>query len=161
MLITRRLVLSCVAAAGLAMQAAADPAAKEPLTPEQAWKQEDGATITIRFEVRKDYAVADAAEGEIHLVSLMSGRFQDAHTSSFRVVVTDKCRKDLARIGVAKLGAHFAGRDVTVRGKVTRVTYPVGGQGGQGFTGGIYRELRSSTIVALTIDSLDQFVSVR
>ena len=158
MSITRREVLSCVVAAGLALPAGAAPVAKEPLTPEQAWRQEDGATITVRFEIRKGFAVADAAEGEIYLVHLTSsGRLAEAGQSSFRVVVTDKCRKDFARIGVATLGAHFAGRVVTVRGKVSRATHP----GAGGHTGGMYRELTSLTIVALTIDSLDQFVSVR
>jgi hypothetical protein len=151
-------MLSCVVAAGLVLPAGADPVGKEPLTSEQAWRQEDGATITVKFEVRKDFAVADAAEGEIYLVHLTSsGRLAEAGQSSFRVVVTDKCRKDFTRIGVVTLGTHFAGRVVTVRGRVSRVTHP----GAGGFTGGMYRELTSSSIVALTIDSLDQFVSVR
>jgi len=86
-----------------------------------------------------------------------SGRWAEAVQSSFRVVMTDKCRKDFVRIGVATLGTHFAGRVVTVRGKVSRVVHP----GAGGYTGGMHRELTSSTIVALTIDSLDQLVSVR
>ena len=106
----------------------------------------------------KDFAVADAAEGEIYLVYLTSStQFAAGNRSDFRVVVTDKCRKDFARIGVAKLGADFAGRVVTMRGKVSKATHP----GAGGHTGGVYHEPASLTMVALTIDSLDQFVSVR
>lgn len=131
---------------------------KDPLTPDQAWRQEDGATITVRFQVRKGFAVADAVEGEIYLVHLTSsGRLAEVGQSSFRVAVTDRCRKDFARIGVVTLGAHFAGRNVTVRGKVSRVTHNQGGRD----TGGMAGNPTSLTIVTLTIDSLDQFVSVR
>jgi hypothetical protein len=158
MSIPRREVLACVVAAVLVLPAGADPVGKEPLTPEQAWRQEDGVTITARFEVRKDFAVADAAEGEIYLVHLMSsGRSAEDGQSSFRVVVTEKCRKDFTRIGVSALGTHFAGRVVTVRGKVSRVDHP----GPSGHTGGMHREHTPLVVVALTIDSLDQFVSVR
>src|SRR3712207_694228 len=147
MWMTRRAGLSCVVAAGLALPAGAGDGRKEPLTPEQAWRQEDGAAITVRFEVRKDFAVADAAEGEIYLVHLASGRFAEGERSAFRVVVTDKCRREFARVGVATLGAHFAGRVVTVRGRVSRATHP----GPGGHTGGVDRELGSLTVVALTI----------
>jgi hypothetical protein len=58
---------------------------------------------------------------------------------------------------VAKLAAHFAGRVVTVRGKVSQVTHYEGGRD----TGFMPRKPTSLTIVTLTIDSLDQFVSVK
>jgi hypothetical protein len=128
---------------------------KEPLTAQQAWRQENGTTITVRFEVRKDFAVSD--DGEVWLLNLMSSdRLEDAEQFNIRVIVTDRCRKEFSRIGVAKLAAHFAGRVVTVRGKVSRVTHNRGPD-----TGGMAGNRTSLTIVSLTIDSLDQFVSVR
>ena len=132
------------------------PGNKEPLTPEQAWRQEDGATITVRFEVRKDFAISD--DGEVWLLNLMSSdRLVDAEQFNIRAIVTDRCRKEFSRIGVAKLAGHFAGRVVTVRGKVSSVTHHNGGRD----TGGMRRKHTSLTIVILTIDSLDQFVSVQ
>jgi len=129
---------------------------KEPLTPEQAWRQKDGATITVRFQVRKDFAISN--EGEVWLENLMSsGRLTDAEQFNFRAIVTDRCRKEFSRIGVTKLAAHFAGRVVTVRGKVSSITHHSGGRD----TGGMLRNPTSLTIVTLTIDSLDQFVSVQ
>ncbi len=76
---------------------------------------------------------------------------------NFRAVMTDKGRKDFTRVGVANLAAHFADRVVTVEGKVSRVTHSQGGTD----TGGMPPNPTSLTIVTLTIDSLDQFVSVR
>ena len=132
------------------------PVNKKPLTPEQAWRQADGATITVRFEVRKDFAISD--DGEVWLLNLMSSdRLEDAEQFNIRAIVTDRCRKEFSRIGVAKPAAHFAGRVVTVRGKVSSVTHHNGGRD----TGGMARKHTSLTIVTLTIDSLDQFVSVQ
>ena len=129
---------------------------KEPLTPGQAWRREGGATITVRFRVRKDFAISD--EGEVWLFNLLSSdRSTDAVQFNFRAVLTDKGRKDFSRVGVAELAAHFADRVVTVRGRVSRVTHSQGGRD----TGGMPRNPTSLTIVTLTIDSLDQFVSVQ
>ena len=155
MSITRRGVLSCVVAGGLVRPAGAAPAHKEPLTPQQAWHQEDGATITVRFEVRTDFIISD--EGEVWLQNLLSSdRLTDAVQFNFRAIMTERCRKEFSRIGVAKPAAHFAGRVVTVRGKVSQVTHGLGGGNGL-----MPRKLTSLTIVTLTIDSLDQFVSVQ
>jgi hypothetical protein len=152
--------LGGVVASGLVLPAGAAPVNKEPLTPEQVWHLEDQATITVRFEVRKDFAISD--DGEVWLLNLMSSdRWSDTQRFNFHAVVTDKCRKEFSRIGVAKLAAHFAGRVVTVRGKVSSVTYHDGVRGAVGHTGGMYRKPTSLTSVTLTIDSLDQFVSVQ
>jgi hypothetical protein len=141
----------------------ADPASKEPLTPEQAWRLEDGAKATVRFEVRKDFAIS--AEGEVWLLHVhsadpwASGRFASPEIVErfvFRVIMTDGCRKQFARLGVNKLADHFRGRVVTVRGKVSSVPPEAGGA-----TGGMPRKRISTTTVTLTIDSLDQFVSVK
>jgi hypothetical protein len=160
MSITRREVLGCVVAGGLVLPAGAASVNKEPLTPEQAWHLEDQATITVRFEVRKEFAISD--DGEVWLFNLMSSdRWADAERFNFHAHLTDRCRKEFGRIGVTKLAAHFAGRVVTVRGKVSSVTYHGGVRGAVGYTGGTYRKPTSLTIVTLTIDSLDQFVSVQ
>jgi hypothetical protein len=164
MSITRRVLLSCVAAGWLIVPAGADNASKEPLTPEQAWHLQDGATATVRFEIGKGFAVSD--DGEVWLLHVLSG---DPFTAaepftapqivslfSFRVIMTEGCRKEFARIGVAKLADHFRGRVVTVRGKVSTVPPEAGGD-----TGGMPRKRISMTRVTLTIDTLDQLVSVR
>jgi hypothetical protein len=63
MSITRREVLSCVVAGGPVLPAGADPEGTEPLTPQQAWHLNDGAAVTVPFEVGKDFAAAP--EGEV------------------------------------------------------------------------------------------------
>jgi hypothetical protein len=163
MSITRSEVLSCVVASWLVLPAVADLASKEPLTPQQAWHLQDGAAATVRFEVRNDLPASD--DGEVWLLHVQSADpFAAEGFSSpeiverfvFRVIVTDKCRKEFARVGVAKLAEHFRGRVVTVRGKVSSVPPAAGGH-----TGGMRRKLIATTDVTLTIDSLDQFVSVQ
>ncbi len=113
-----------------------------PLTPHQAG-QEEGA-VTVQFQVPRGFTTGD--EGGVTLCHyLSSDKWTGTTRVGFEAVLTDKVRRDFARLGVTDLAAHFRGRTVTVRGTVASVIYL-----GPGIQRG-----------TLTIDSLDQFVSVQ
>lgn len=143
MSMTRREALAAAVAGGLATTAGAAPAADQPLTPNQAGSCVNGETVTVRFQVARDFSAG--GEGDLWLLNYLSSDPQTgASRVAFRAVLSGRCRREFGRVGVADLAAHFAGRVVTVRGTVASAVY-LGPR--------IHR-------VVLTIDSLEQFVSV-
>lgn len=144
MSMTRREALAVAVVAGLTPVGAAR-ANDEPLTPEQARQLPgDGKEVVVRFKVEKDFPATTVHEDVILCYDITPGG-RRVTRQLFEVVLAPKAREQFARVGVADLSAHFRGRVVTVRGVVA------------------HAQLSGPNIGRnrLTIDSLDQFVSVQ
>jgi hypothetical protein len=119
---TRREVLAATVVGGLVTTPGVARDTPPPLTPDQARMCVNGETVTVRFQVPRDFSAP--GEGDLRLVNYESSDRQTGSTRfRFRAVLAERCRRDLGRVGVADMQSHFAGRVMTVRGQVSAVRY--------------------------------------
>jgi hypothetical protein len=120
-------------------------AADKALAPEQAkLLPDDGKEVLVRFKVEDDFPTT-TLQGTVLLCFNITPGDRRVQRILFNVVLSTNARDQFERIGVMDLTAHLRGRVVTVRGTVVHEIL---------FNANINRR-------TLTIDCLDQFVSVR